>query len=104
MQVLKAAGLIYERANWRYQPTPLGYTVAHTFPLQKPNDIDDTTMETLDTHIDNQIESPAITVSKELKESSTAPENPHRLERAVADAFTLLGFEARHIGGGGKTD
>src|SRR5699024_86870 len=40
LQILKAAGLIYERANWRYQATPLGENFAHTFPVQQPDDQD----------------------------------------------------------------
>ncbi|NYJ32365.1 restriction endonuclease [Nocardiopsis aegyptia] len=104
MQVLKAAGLIYERANWRYQSTPLGDAVAQAFPLQAPTDIDDTSIETLEVQPGGRVESPALILSKELKDASTASENPLRLEKAVADAFTLLGFESRHIGGGGKTD
>ncbi len=36
--------------------------------------------------------------------AATDSDNPVLLEQATARAFQFLGFEARHIGGGGKTD
>lgn len=38
IQILKAAELIVERANWRYQATPLGEEVSARFPLQAPRE------------------------------------------------------------------
>lgn len=39
-----------------------------------------------------------------LKESQFNSDNPSEFERAIAEAFTFLGFESRVIGGSGDTD
>lgn len=44
------------------------------------------------------------TLATEILEASTDSSNPNRFERAVRDAFAFLGFEARQLGGAGKTD
>ncbi len=41
---------------------------------------------------------------QELKEAQSDTSNPSRFEKAVADAFHALGFQAEHIGGSGETD
>jgi hypothetical protein len=108
IQILKAAGLIVERANWRYQATPLGEEVAARFPLQAPSEEvyfgeppDTDAMGEAD-----QLGPLAIAheIGQDLVGAGTDSDNPVRLEQAAARAFEFLGFEARHIGGGGKTD
>lgn len=108
LKILKAAGLIVERANWRYQATPLGEEVAARFPLQAPLNEEDTS-EPRETdcsgsydHADPLQE--ARQIGKELVSAGTDSDNPVRLEQATARAFQFLGFQASHIGGGGKTD
>ncbi len=104
LQLLKSVGLIEERANWRYQPTPLGEEVAARIHLQKsvaPGEI----LESTTTSI--TIEEPDIELAsmcREIVAAGTASDAPDRLERVTADAFAYLGFAARHIGGSGKTD
>ncbi|MCR1162149.1 hypothetical protein NEK97_11810 [Paenarthrobacter sp. UW852] len=102
LQLLKAAGLIAERANWRYQPTPLGERLALEVPLQAV--LEEDTGSGRDAGARGPGDSLANTLSLELEAAAIAGETPIRLEKAVADAFSYLGFEARHIGGGGKTD
>jgi hypothetical protein len=102
LQLLKAAGLIAERANWRYQPTPLGERLALEVPLQAV--LEEDTGSGRDAGAKETGDSVANTLSLELEAAAIAGETPIRLEKAVADAFSYLGFEARHIGGGGKTD
>lgn len=106
LQLLKAAGLIFERASWKYQATPLGELVAQEYPLQETNDdeplshaSESTGPEPLEERT-SQLEA----LTSELEAAGTAGEDAVRLERAVAEAFNHLGFEARHIGGGGQTD
>ncbi|SRR6266496_387218 len=41
---------------------------------------------------------------QELQEAQYDTVNPARFEKAVADAFSNLGFQAEHIGGSGDTD
>lgn len=103
LQLLKAAGLIAERANWRYQATPLGESIIHEIPLQNP--LDEDLPEVSGAVRGGDVSSsPATLLAQELVEAGVAADAPIRLEKAVADAFTFLGFEARHIGGGGRTD
>ena len=43
-------------------------------------------------------------LATDIVEASTDSKNPDRFERAVRDAFDFLGFQARRLGGSGKTD
>ncbi|QMS99875.1 restriction endonuclease [Gordonia jinghuaiqii] len=105
LQILKAAGLIEERANWRYQPTALGEEVAARYTLQAARDQIESESVT-----SSQGEAPpsavrtARLIGQDLVSASTDSDNPIRLEQAVAAALQFLGFKAQHIGGGGKTD
>lgn len=106
LQLLKAAGLIFERSVWKYQATPLGEMVAQKYELQDPMD-DDGPNETSDptTGASSQ-ESKSVVddLVSELETAATAGEDGSRLERAVTEALNNLGFEARHVGGSGQTD
>lgn len=104
MQLLKAAGLIFERRSRRFQATPLGEVVAAEILLQTPHEIglDDTNgMNAISSTEEPQL---ADAIATELVHAGTASESPVQLEQAVASAMQFLGFEARHIGGSGKTD
>lgn len=106
LQLLKAAGLIFERASWKYQATPLGELVAQEYPLQDTSD-DDTIGHAPEPMSPASLEERSSQIDalvSELEAAGTAGEDAVRLERAVAEAFNNLGFEARHIGGGGQTD
>ncbi|MHA7261577.1 hypothetical protein ACX80W_00085 [Arthrobacter sp. TMN-37] len=103
LQLLKAAGLITERANWRYQPTPLGERLAQEIPLQPALDDDKEQAVGVD-HDETLATSPVGELVRELELAAVAGDSPTRLEKAVAEAFSFLGFEAHHIGGAGKTD
>jgi hypothetical protein len=105
IQILKTAGLIVERANWRYQSTPLGDEVAARYPRQPPRDIADPGERHL-AGAPSQSEQMQVAheIGRNLVSAGTDADNPIRLEQATADAFQFLGFEARHIGGGGNTD
>lgn len=72
-------------------------------PLQNAQDEDDETTGA-DGHSTSSRPSVAEKLTRELEEAAVAGDTPVRLEKAVADAFSYLGFEARHIGGGGKAD
>ncbi|NMR29420.1 restriction endonuclease [Crystallibacter degradans] len=104
LQLLKAAGLIEERANWRYQPTPLGERIALEIPIQTALDEYDDETNGFDQPSRDHGPSPANKLALELESAAVAGDSPIRLEKAVAESFSYLGFEARHIGGGGKTD
>lgn len=105
LQLLKSAGLIEERTNWHYQATPLGEEVAARAPLLSSTDSQAVVAsERLMEGTVEENASAAEMVARELVESGTASESPIRLEKAVLNAFTFLGMDARHIGGSGQTD
>jgi hypothetical protein len=108
LQILKAAGLVVDRANWRYQATPLGEEVAARFPRQAPRDKEEPgERRASSAEGEADQDSPVQTareIGQELVSAGTDSNNPIRLEQATANAFQFLGFKARHIGGGGKTD
>ncbi|WP_280201938.1 restriction endonuclease [Nocardia cyriacigeorgica] len=106
LQILKVAGLIVERANWRYQPTALGEAVAARYPLQVA--LEDAA-DSGENGASGEESSPGLVrkahqLGRDLISAGTDSDNPIRLEQATAAAFRFLGFETRHIGGGGKTD
>lgn len=110
LQILLAAGLIIERANWRYQATPLGEEVAARYPLQAPRDVAEAggsgetgAREISERSGQTQIQI-AADIGRDLISAGRDSDSPIRLEQAAARAFQFLGFEASHIGGGGKTD
>lgn len=104
LQILKAAGLIMERANWRYQSTPLGDEIAARTLLQEPMDAAGATRDTEAEPPQIELMGVSIALADELNIGGLASDSPMRLEKAVADAFKYLGFESQHIGGAGKTD
>ena len=108
LQILKAAGLVVERGNWRYQATPLGEEVAARFPLQDALD-EVVSAGRQEAGEGNDHDLPVATllahqIGFDLVAAGTDSDNPIRLEQVTARALQFLGFEARHIGGGGNTD
>ncbi|AFA76173.1 hypothetical protein GPOL_174p01540 (plasmid) [Gordonia polyisoprenivorans VH2] len=105
LQILKAAGLIEERANWRYQPTALGEEVAARYSLQTARDHIEPELEaSSDARYTPSAVSAGERIGLELVSASTDADNPIRLEQAVVAALQFLGFNSQHVGGGGKTD
>src|SRR5699024_1473923 len=103
----KSAGLIVERANWRYQATPLGEAVVREFPLQDAHDDFDLHKGNVADVNDAEIPDPlakARQLGRDLIEAATNASNPTVLEQTTARAFQLLGFRAEHYGGSGTTD
>ncbi|TCC07208.1 restriction endonuclease [Kribbella soli] len=108
LQILKAAGLIVERANARYQATPLGERVASEFLLQAPRDEVESSGRN-EPDLSGEPDQPsairlARDIGRDLVAAGTDSDNPTRLEETTVRAFQFLGFESRHVGGGGKTD
>lgn len=103
LQVLKAADLIYESSNWRFSATPLGSALCRAVPLQVGQGGDSPSQAPGDGGAE-YVADPSEALAEELMVSSIAADSPATLEKSVTAAFAYLGFEARHIGGGGKTD
>ena len=107
LSILKTAGLIVERANWRYQATPLGEAVVQEYPAQDPrddfalNEPDEADFE--ETDIADPI-AEAKQLGRDLIAAGINANNPTVLEQVTARAFQFLGFQAEHHGGSGKTD
>jgi len=107
LSILKTAGLIIERANWRYQATPLGEAVVREYPLQDARDDFDLHKTTAVAVDETELWDPlaeAKQLGRELVEAGTNANNPTVLEQTAARAFKFLGFQAEHQGGSGKTD
>lgn len=102
LQLLKAAGLIEERAAWSYQATPLGEEVAAGSLLQFASE------DLLEPQSATPNQTDAVAhiepLCLEIVQAGIASDAPIRLEKAVAQAFNYLGFDAQHLGGSGKTD
>src|SRR5699024_8329861 len=107
LNILKAAGLIVERANWRYQVTPLGEAIALEYPLQKArDDLELSPSQAAEINNPGDLSSlaEAQQLAQELISAGTNSDNSILLEQTVARAFQFLGFQAQHHGGSGKTD
>lgn len=107
LQILQAAGLIVERANWRYQSTALGDEVALRYPIQAARQDDPDDVQVSHQDAEGQplsLAQVAQQLGRELINAGIDSDNPVRLEQSAAAALQFLGFEARHVGGGGKTD
>lgn len=107
LSILKAAGLIVERGNWRYQATPLGEVVVREYPLQDARD-DFELNAAKDAHVNEPETFDSLTearqLGRDLISAGTNANNPTVLEQTTARAFQFLGFQAEHHGGSGKTD
>lgn len=103
LQFLKAAGLIEERSNWRYQPTPLGEEIVHSMPLEGF----DEPAEAVGVGVEDEqseVTLPLQALGRKLVDAGTHADDPTMLERATAEALQALGFQAKVIGGSGSTD
>ncbi len=98
LQLLAAAGLTYQKTTRTHAPTPLGLAVADAYPRERPS------AEHASSESRQAGEGSLVSLAQELVEAGLASDDPTRLERLVADAFTVLGFESRHVGGAGRTD
>ncbi len=79
-------------------PTP------DSVPTSAPETIPSATIDAPDDSIADRNLSPAEALALEIREAATDSKNPDRLEVAVRDAFHFLGFNAKKLGGSGKTD
>ncbi len=79
-------------------PTP------DSVPTSAPKTIPSATIDEPDDSTADRNLSPAEALALEIREAATDSKNPDRLEFAVRDAFHFLGFNAKKLGGSGKTD
>ncbi|WP_433193983.1 hypothetical protein ACQP1G_35150 [Nocardia sp. CA-107356] len=106
INLLIASGLIAESVGRRFQLTALGQALVHELPLEA---IEITAQESIENELKpsyaplDDVMS-ADRLQSELRTAARAASDFTRLERAVASAFSFLGFNVRHIGGQGRTD
>lgn len=113
---LQSSGVIGADADGNLRTTPLGTELVQRLTLYVPSDVDNspalTPPATLPEPTSRPLErpaqpssvSPTDALAEELIAASTASTDPNRFERAVRDAFRLLGFDAEWLGGSGRTD
>lgn len=99
LHILRACGLIEERAYARYRVTALGRAFRASAPLLPPSTSDDTDVHDVEMEVAGD-----SAVIDELLASAEASDESERLELAAVTAFIAMGFEAEHIGGGSHTD
>jgi len=100
LQLLRSAGLVRETAWGRYAPTPLGRAVAAHVPTQEAV----ASMDSTPSPDGQPVEPQSASLASQLKQSSRDSLDPDRFERTIAQCFQALGFEARWLGGSGRTD
>lgn len=103
LQLLKAAGLIVERSNWRFQTSALGEQLAQEFPIEEGDFTPQsgTAFHEVEAEASHAESNP---LAAALLEAGVHADEPIKLEQTVARALATLGFEAQLIGGSGNTD
>ncbi len=103
-QDLRIRGLIdgSERGVWKL--TAQGAELAADGESHAPIEVDQSNNDQVVSPPLEVLPLPAELVSQELRAAATDSKHPDRLERAVADAMRLFGFEVEEIGGSGRTD
>ena len=113
---LQSAGLIRVTEERRLVATGRGRALAGRLELHKPSATaafpGDSREGRKEAPMDAPVPPPqpvetagtADALAAEILAASTDSKNPDRFEEAVKDAFAFLGFDARKLGGPGKTD
>ncbi|WP_329267367.1 restriction endonuclease [Streptomyces pseudovenezuelae] len=103
LQMLRSCDLVEEVGWGRYQLLPLGRALARELPLATPADPDEL-------HSENQgptegdFSDLAADLAENLRSAALDSSKPERFEKAVAEAFSFLGFDSQLLGGSGQTD
>lgn len=103
VNILRGALLIQEDGGESYCLTERGKKFIKMLPVQQKS-----VESQMNRHSDGiRLESTNLVIDEQLTElrlASKDSSNPSRFEKAVKNAFTLLGFKAEWLGGSGKTD
>jgi hypothetical protein len=101
MRILELAGAVTEISWGKFIITPLGRQLAAELPMLEA-DTPPVTPHAPSSGVEDA--DLWLRLAEELVASSTDSQHPARFEKAIADAFEMLGVDARHIGGAGNTD
>ncbi|GIF45005.1 hypothetical protein [Actinoplanes xinjiangensis] len=104
--LLLATGLIEEAGVRRYRLTPLGQAMVRELPLEPDGGpVSPPAAATPAAGDQRAVEAPSPdALETELRVAARAATDFTRLERAIASAFSVLGFQVEHLGGQGRTD
>ena len=105
---LQSSNLIEVTDDRRLVATEAGRALAEQLELHRPGNDSSTCREPPERikppEQPTQTPNLAEALAREVIDASTDSKNPDRFERAVRDGFAFLGFDARRLGGPGKTD
>ena len=108
---LQSAGYLTVDEDQRLLMTPAGEAFLTLVAVEPPVVAEDDTLPPSGRPLPTPVEEPATRPDDELSQllteldaSATDSADPDRFERAVAAAFSFLGFESAWLGGSGKTD
>jgi hypothetical protein len=105
LQMFRQCGLIEEATFGHYRLLPMGRALLAEMPSEV---LDSPEAEPAKERNDEgDSGSPTVNYQKlstELRAASRASANPERFEKAVANAFSYLGFDEQLLGGSGQTD
>lgn len=116
LHLLTACGLLQEYALGRFRLTTLGETFRGGLPRLQPDESSQNEEDMQPSDRTKEIETRryatlseagsarADVIADELMQSAFDSSHPERLEAAVRDAFSYLGFGAELLGGSGRTD
>ncbi|MEU3985028.1 hypothetical protein AB0F77_34035 [Streptomyces sp. NPDC026672] len=103
LQMLRSCGLVEEVGWGRYQLLPLGRALARELPLTSPVEPDELVSEGQGA-VQADFPGRAAELAESLSAAALDSSRPERFEKAVADAFSFLGFDSQLLGGSGQTD
>jgi hypothetical protein len=103
MGFLADAGLV-DRIDWtRYRATPLGKMFVEELALESPRG-DEPQQVTDEGEMTRADPDEIDRIVADLRECGRRADKSEDFERAVARAFSFLGFSTQHMGGAGRTD
>ncbi|MEU3946544.1 restriction endonuclease [Streptomyces sp. NPDC029526] len=103
LQMLRSCDLVEEVGWGRYQLLPLGRALALELPLATPTEPDELASD-LQGGSRSDFSGLVAELAENLTSASVDSSRPERFEKAVADAFSFLGFDSQLLGGSGQTD
>ena len=109
---LQSAGMMRVAEDRRLVSTPEGLAVAERLEVAEPRDVATLApgatvtplVPSTEEQVDQRVGELVSELVAEVDAASTDSASPDRLEQAVRAAFEYLGFEAKWLGGSGKTD
>lgn len=101
MRILEQAGALTEISWGKFIISTLGRQLASELPMMETNAPAVTPGDPAPAAVDVDR---WLRLAEEVVAASTDAQHPARFENAIADAFEMLGVNARHIGGAGNTD